>query len=451
MSCTNCTGTSSFSLPNLQNICSSGVKTDTMDVVYTGPILSCIGVQPNTCLQDIIQSINTKVCQSVGDYTQYNFNCLEVLYPPITNEEEFVFAITDYACKLSDRVDDLENTLNTEITNIQTQIDNIVSPGLVSNCPSLVIYDINSTLDQIITAQTNAICSINANLSLTGVLWSKCYTVTTPPITIVDGFNEVINQICLTKAAISTGGLLPTFDNTGTCLSAPTATDSLVDTIIKIRSRLCLTPTFVAANLPVSTCVQFSGASTLEQVIAAQNNQIDQVSTQSIRGASSQFVLTPIDPSQPCLGRTIALNTSVIDRNVASNSADTTPGTLFDKLQAGTNFNLDFSTTPGKVILNATGAALSDEKVKATSTDPSSGYLDSKLIGDSSDPIIQIAVTSLTSSLRVTPSLDLTALATALLDTIQNNTTLKAKFCEITNSCPVACSVPTNVSVTFQS
>jgi len=453
MSCTNCSGTSSFSIPTTQSIkpCSNGMF-DARCIVYTGPSLSCINVDTNTCLQDIIQSINSKVCQAVGDYTQYNFNCLSSEFI-ITNEGEFVDAITQYVCNLSTRIDNLEITVQNNYNDLTTQINTIKNPGLTSPCPTIVIYDETSSLDQILTAQSTAICNLNSSLSLTGVDWDKCYTPTSTPTNIIEGFNELLNQICLTKQSTGGGGVLPTFDNTGTCLSSPTASDSLVDTIIKIRTRLCQTPTFNASNLTPSACVQFSGASTLEEVIDAQNNQITQISQQSIRQISTDFTITPVDSTQPCLGMKLGLNSSVQDRRVASNAADTSPGTLQDKLQQGTNITLDYATTPGKVIINATGGSQTDEKVKATSTDPTAGYLNTKIVGDTSDPVIQTSIIPQTTNVKVTSSINMEELVKAILEVLEDPTTdptIKQRFCAIVSSCPVACAAPTNASVSFQ-
>lgn len=453
MSCTNCSGTSSFTTPNVQSVnsCSNGIF-DSRCSVYTGPYLSCINVQPNTCLQDVIQSINSKVCQVIGDYTQYNFNCLSSHYT-ITNEEEFVDAITQYVCNITTRIDGLEIIVQNNYTDLSNKINEIRNPGLTSPCPTFVVYDPNSSLNQILTAQSTAICNIHNSLSLTGVNWSLCYNPISTPVNIIEGFNEVISQICLTKAAIESGITLPTFDNTGTCLSSPTANDSLVDTVVKIRTRLCQTPTFNASNLLPSACVQFSGTNTLEEVINLQNSQITLVSQQSIRQATTDFVLTPIDNTQPCLGMRLGLNPTVQDRKVASNAADTTPGTLEDKLQSGSNITLDY-TTPGKVIINSSGGSQTDEKVKVNSLDPSAGYLDTKIVGDTSSVVIQTTIVNQPNNIKIVPSLNINELLKAILDILEDPTTdpsIKHRFCAIVSSCPVACSAPTNASVSFQS
>lgn len=448
MGCTNCSQpTASFSIPFMQNQTSSQ-GLDARNVVYTGPDLLCLNISTNSCLQDIVQSIDAKVCQFVGDYSQYNFHCLSSLYS-ITDEGSFVSAITDYSCNTRTQVASLTTLITNNQNTTNAALTAITSPNLTSPCSSIV-YGTNSTLKQVITAQSNAICSINTSLALTGVVWNNCFTVTTTPTTIVQGFTEVLNQICLVKASIATAGISPTFNNTGTCLANPTSSDSLVDTILKIRTRLCNTSTFLASNLNSSTCVAFNSSSTLEGVINSQNSVIDSISLNSIRAASSDFVITAIDASNPCLGKTIALNTGVVDRKVALNSSDVTPGTLFDKVVQGTNVTLDFGTTnPGKLTISATGGAANDEKVKVNSSDTTAGYLEDKLDGDSSTGITVSTNTISNSTIQITAVLDFSVIAEEVLNAIAADVNLKALFCNLVSSCPVACAAPSNASVTL--
>src|SRR5690606_25556383 len=56
-----------------------------------------------------------------------------------------------------------------------------------------------------------------------------------------------------------------------------------------------------------------------------------------------------------CNGRTVSLLPGIIsgDRFVAATTGDTVPGTLADKLQAGTNVTFDVSD-PEKLVINST-------------------------------------------------------------------------------------------------
>jgi hypothetical protein len=124
---------------------------------------------------------------------------------------------------------------------------------------------------------------------------------------------------------------------------------------------------------------------------------------------------------------------------------------------AGTNLALDYSTTPGKVIINATGGGGTGAgTVLADNTDSTQGYLIDKL---------EVGTAGL--GITVTPTLDTTdsddhkvsfvvnvnpvTLFTALLTALSNDSGLKALFCAAINSCPSPCSAAMNVQVTYQS
>jgi hypothetical protein len=276
--------------------------------------------------------------------------------------------------------------------------------------------------------------------------WDQCFTIVgDPPATIVEGFNTVLSQICQIKE--SGGGTIPTFDNTGSCLASPTTTDTLVDTISKIKTRLCATPTFNASNLGSFSCIQFSPNASLEAVLISAFTQLNDVSTSSIRGVTTDFVLTNIDNSAPCLGKRLGLNLTNLDRKVASNPSDTTPGTLADKLQAGTNLTLDFITTPGKVIFNATGGTSLDEKVKVNSVDSSAGFLQEKIVGSTDTISISVQSYNNDTQLRLSANIDIAAMIDLILDGISSNEESKTKFCTLISSCPSPCDPPTNVQI----
>lgn len=456
MACQNCnnpTAPVSVLVPGCPN-CGSGcsdsicsIVVDSSCIVYTGPNLTCIQADTNTCLELILQKIDAQVCAVIGDYSGYNLGCLRSSYT-INTAQQFAESISAFTCQLRTDFDTFVSTTYTDaISDLQDQIDSIDVPAIIS-CAAVGVVNTDTVaeaLDKLAISQ----CNMLSSLDLSSVDWDMCYTVITPPTTIVDAFGVVLTQICQTKAAISTS-VLPTFDNTGTCLGTPTASDSLVDTVIKIRTRLCAVPTFSAANLADATCVIFNGSSTLEDVIDAQNLVIDDVSVGSIRAASTDFVLAAIDPDQPCLGKTISLNTAVVDRKVALNDADLSPGTLFDKVAQGANITLDFGTiNAGKLTISSSAGAVNDEKVKATATDPTAGYLDGKLTGGSNGGITIGVSASSPGLLAIAPNVNFEALIDAIFDELEDNEVLRARFCALKDLCPSPCDAASNVQITY--
>jgi len=449
MPCQNCNSSSgSFSLPTNLNVNTcDDVYYDSQCIVYSGPNLTCMGVSTNTCLQDILQNIDTKICQNVGDYSQYNFNCLASQYV-INTEADFVDAITDYTCTINTN---LQTVINTTIpnlqTNLQNQINAIKNPNLSSPCSSIV-YGTSSTLNQVITAISNSVCTLYTNISdISTANWNTCYSVPVPPTTLVGAFNILISQICDIK---NTSTALPVFNNTTSCLPSPGATDTLVDTINKIKTRLCQTPTY-NPGVYTSSCVQISGATTLDQLNQAILARIDALSQNIVNiFDSGDFTVTNVDNTDLCLGKKVALSSpSSQDRFVASTTSDSSPGTLQDKLVQGSNVTLDYVTTPGKVIINSTATGtVDDHKVMTLSSDPTPDYLGNKVEGAVVGPLA-ITTTIVANKVRISPVVDLEALWYALIDEANGNPILKQAICTFVNSCPIACVAPTNVSATY--
>lgn len=453
-----CTNTNSQSLGyypnttgcvNCPSPCPEGCDAkDASCVLYTGAPLNCVGADSNTNLEVILQLIDSKVCTTLGDFSGYNFYCL-INSGPINTQQQFVERISQFACQTRTDFDTFTSTTYVNgLSNLQTQINSLNNPGITS-CAEL---NINSSDDQnvVLTKLSNGACAIYDAIDPSSANWSQCFTlVGDAPANIVEGFNTVLDQICQLKNGGASASL-PTFNNVGSCLATPvTATDSLVDTVNKIKIRLCLSPTFNAANLTAATCVSYSSSSTLEQVLNATISQVNTLSTETIRGFNnSQFIVTPIDSSQPCLGNKISLAVANIDRLVALNSADLTPSTLDNKFVAGTNVTLDFGVAnTGKVTINATGGSSADEKVKVNSTDTTADYLQNKIVGSTDMVSINVFPFNSDSQLKVSANLDLEAIIDSIIQELTDNEELKIKFCTLISSCPSPCDPPTNVQV----
>lgn len=425
---------------------------DSSCIAYTGPNLTCIGVTTNICLETILQKIDVLLCTpGGGNYSGYNLGCLRDTYT-INTAQNFAEAISDFVCNLRSDFDSfVSGDFNTAITNLQNQINDILTPGITS-CPAVDIEN-SDDLNTVLSKLAGAACNIYDLIDPSTANWAQCFTlIGLPPANIVEAFNKVIDYICTVQSSVVAGGL-PTFNNVGTCLPSPGADDSLVNTISKIITRLCQTPTFNANNLTPVSCVQFSGASTLEDVLNSINNQLNQVSLLSIRAVDpAYFTLVDIDPLEPCLGKRLNLTGNIQDRFVALNNSDVSPGTLLSKIAAGTNITLDFGiANPGKLTISATGGAISDEKVKVTAGDPTADYLAAKLVGGSQSATgISISLPLVGSSqVQIQPAINLSVLIPAILDEIGADPTLKEAFCALVASCPSPCDAPSNVSVQY--
>lgn len=439
------------------NQCSTATNSCTTDIrtmSYNGPVLPCSNIATGTNMEDVLIAFDTKLCAVTGNYATYNKACLDD-GGAITTEQQFVEQISSFVCNLRSDYDTFVGvTFEAYKTSVTANFSAINNPNLTS-CVAVGIVPTDS-LTQVLNKLHTAICDIHStHLSFSSVNWSQCFTSSVPS-SLPEALDILIDQICLVKTEVAgAGGALPTFNNTSSCLETPTATDSLVDTVTKIRTRLCQTPTFDINNLTWACVTKPSNTATdLQGAFQAILNKLSTIS-QNLPVFSSDFQVAPVNASDPCLGKSISLSPGggVTDRYVAVSGLDTSPGTLVQKLQAGTGITLDTTTTPGQMIINSSGGSGNDEKVKTSSSSASAGYLVDKIVAQSNSfgIVPSISNDTVADTLVISNVINLGILADQLLEYIKGDTALMAKFCELKNECPSPCGGPTNVTVTYVS
>lgn len=426
--------------------CKSGAVVDSTCVLYTGPALPCTAIATNSNLEDILVAFDQALCAAVGDYSTYNVGCLA----PITTQQEFVEAISDFVCQTRT---DLDTFTGTTFPNYQDAVDSrfvaIEVPGITCATASVINTD---TLQTVLNKYCTKFGAINSLLDVSGADWNACYVVSPLPSTPREGFDTLISQICQLKNS-GGSGTLPIFNNVGSCLPAPlTTTDTLVSTVNKIKTRLCQTPTF-DINALTWTCITKPSSTTTDLQDAFQS-VLTKLATliQNFPTFSGDFTVDNVDPMDPCQGKTISLSSSpYVDKYVAATSADPSPGTLQDKLLAGTNITLDYVTTPGKAIISSSAGATADEKVKSYNADPSAGYLINKVNGvlGSFGITITTNLNVTTNQVDLSASLDPLTFITAMAAAASDSPEILAAWCSINAQCPSPCSTPTNVEVTY--
>lgn len=451
MACTNCTQTTANITGFVSADCTSldPCSLDAGCVVYTGPTLNCSTITKGDTLNIILQKIDPLLCAATGDYSTYNTYCLA----PISTQQEFVESISNFVCTLRNDFDEfIDSTFPAYQGIVNSRFINLEVPGIVCASASVINTD---TLQQVLNKYCTKFGSIDTALNISSVDWNQCYVVSPTPTTLTQAFNVLIDQICLLKTAVESGGAsLPTFNNVGSCLPAPlTASDTLVDTVNKIKTRLCQTGTIDTTTLSWGCTTQPSGAQNLQDTLQNILTRITAIS-QSLPTVfdSGDFTVTNVDNSNLCLGKNIALATpSVQDRFVASTTSDLSPGTLQQKVTAGSNITLDFLTTPGQMIINSTGGS-STFTVKSDISDPGPGFLDAKIAtGIISSGVQVIPVLDSTNHLiRLNTSVNPVTLFLTLINAISTDQGLKDAFCAAVSSCPSPCSPPTNVIVTYE-
>lgn len=440
MSCITCTPSTPipfsaqyFYNQQCENTCttSSGTCCNTANTLYTGPALACSGIEAGDTLDAVIQKLDEQVCSITGDYSTYQFNCLETWCGcTITTEAEFVDNITAYACEIATNLANFTTTafpLYQEA--ISSRINDVDVPGITCATASITP---TSTLNEILTAYCTQITNIKAAINVSSVNWAQCFTVGSPPSTVIGGFDLLVDQICEVKATASAAAVLPVFNNTAyTCLTSPGATDTLVSTITKILDVLCTAALFDPAN--IDWACTGSGPADLEAGVQQIVDSVD-ILLKNNATYSGDFIVAATDGGDPCAGVTISLATPINqDRFVASNATDTSPGPLVDKLTAGPNITVDDTTTPGQIIISSTGDTY---KVKANTADTTTDYLDEKVAGDT-DGVITITTAYDAGPEKVifTPSIDTEALMELLFSTIEGSVAWKARFCSLVSTC----------------
>lgn len=452
MPCTNCIQTTGFVTGYNPAACTSipDCYVNAGCVVYTGPALNCSGIATNDPLDIMLQKIDPLLCASTGDYSTYNTYCLA----PISTQKQFVESISNYVCTLNTSFNTFTNTTfpayQTTVTNAIAAVNN---PGITCAVAAVTSAD---SLPTILNKYCTIITTIANSINMASVSWSSCYTVSPAPTTVVGGFNTLISQICLLKSQVGTGSALPTFNNASNCLSG-TTTDSLVTTIGLITTRLCNTGTLNTSTITWGCVTQPTGTNNLQDSIQNIVTQLTTVNKATPFQWSADFTVTNVDNSNLCLGQKVALATpSTQDRFVAATTGDSSPGTLQQKVGAGTGIGLDFISTPGQMIISYTGASgTGDHKVLTDSADGTPDYLLNKIEGSSPTYGVTLTPTldAANSSHKVALSIgiDLVTLFTALLQAVSTDSGLQTLFCNTVNTCPSPCSAPSNVTVTYSS
>lgn len=450
MSCVNCSSdnifTGSFNQIPSTNCCDSNFSSATGCIVYDGPNLPCTLVQTGESLNTVLSKMDTVICQATGNYALYNTFCLDDV-TPITTEKQFVETISQFVCLLRSEFDTfVGSTFPAYQDVVDGRFDAIEQPEIT--CTSAGVVDTDS-LKVLLGKYCTKFSQIDSFIDISTVIWNDCFTVPIPPTNLSQAFNLLVDQICQIATAQTT---LPTFNNVGSCLPPPlTATDSLEDTVNKLKIKVCTQPTF-DINTLVWTCVTKPSTTTTNLQAAFQTvlTELAAIKQNFPTFSLANFNVANVDNGDPCLGKLITLAAGVSpDEKVKATPADTLPGTLQDKLVAGTAITLDYGAVTGKVVINSTGGSSTDEKVKTDSTDPTAGFLDAKIVGGTSPLGISISASPnlTTHQIEIIPNVSTTAFITNILSAIKADETLKALFCEIVSMCPSPCSGAQNIQV----
>lgn len=409
---------------------------DARCIAYTGPNLSCSGIETNDSLETVIQKIDEQICSVTGDYSSYQFNCLIDWWgESIATESEFVDAITSYTCEITENLESFTGVdFPAYQSSVQARFTSIEGPGITCTAAGVTTAD---SLETILSKYCTAFGDFDSSISLVGVDWDQCFTVTTPPTTIAEAFSLVIDQICQVESA---GASLPTFNNSANCL-AGTSTDSLETTVDAIITRLCDTDTFDASALTFGCVSTETNLQDTVQSVITEVSGLMQVKPTF----SSDFVVVATDGGDPCAGVTVSLATPINqDRLVAVDGSDSSPGTLITKLTAGSGITLTNNGT--NLQISSSGTTDTFEVKAASDGSDTEGFLEDKLNGGTATGItITTSYNSSTEQIDIVPSINPATLFTYLLEQLDGDSELYDLFCSKIANCPSPCDAPTDV------
>jgi len=418
---------------------------------YTGPNLPCSSIRTNDSLEDILIKVDQKICSISGNYSLYDTSCLGLV---INTEQDFVEGISEYACNLTTTLDTFINTTFENFrSNTQATLDTLNALGIT--CTSAGINP-NDGITGVINKFCVTFSDLYSKINLSTVDWDAVYTGSSTPTNIAEGFDNVIAQIFTLKNELGLGtdpSGLPSFNNAASCLSGGTTNDSLVTTVNLLKARACAVPAFDINNLTWDCITKPSSvANNLQAAFGALLAKVN-ILTKNNLTFSADFIVGQTDGGDVCAGKTVSLApASQQDKWVAVNGADADPGTLQEKLEAGSGISFDVSSSPGKFIINSTGGTGGgdDSLVKVRSADPVASYLQDKMeAGTNSTGITTVVSTNNgNNKMTINNAVDFGIVWTQLLNYLNANPSAKSSFCAMVNSCIPSTTTTTTTSTT---
>lgn len=158
-----------------------GDTTNAKCVFYSGPNLSCSGVNTSDSLEFAMQKFDEKLCTTVGDVSTYNLYCLRDEFSPNTQQD----VSEAIAYKLCTNAYNIEQFTETTFVNYQSAVDSrfeaLEYPQVTCSSAFITPTASLSLVFSRICAKLTALTSAD---SIAGVTWDNCYSVAVTPTTV---------------------------------------------------------------------------------------------------------------------------------------------------------------------------------------------------------------------------------------------------------------------------
>lgn len=421
---------------------------DASYIIYTGIPTSIIPITPGQNLELILQNIDAAINahNTAPDYSTYSLGCMRGSYT-INTTQQFAEATAAMLCSgLISATTFIGTTYPADQAIITSAISALQIPGLTYSPLSITNTDpVNTIFTKIFTGWTANATALSNALYPTNTSWSY---LSATPVTLAAAFTDIIYHQQSQDTAISARQLtIPTFDNTGNCLSGG-ATDSIYDTVSTVISYICSLPVYTSSDLSWSGCISQGGD--LESDIQSILDYTTAIAPNIVIGAGTG--LTHISLGA-CAGAHLAVDTTWSGLyKVMSRTSDTTPDYLYNKLQQGTGVVFSIVNPGANELVEVSVPAISNiGQVIVNSSDPAIGYIQDKIpsaVGDWG-----IAIQSYPSSdntkLNLVPTIvDPAVFISNIMTYLSSDPNLLAQFCALQTQCAgCTCAAPTGLTV----
>ena len=130
----------------------------------TASKLTCVGIPNGTNIKTILEKFDEKLCSITAlNYSTYDLSCLRDSYNILTNKQ-FAEAVAREVCLNKSNLTTFNQTLTTEITQLNTSLQSVLFPNIIDNC--LLGIEQTDSLSTVLQKILGKLCEI-INLNFT--------------------------------------------------------------------------------------------------------------------------------------------------------------------------------------------------------------------------------------------------------------------------------------------
>jgi hypothetical protein len=373
--------------------------TDTSD-------LTCLSLSNGISLTEILEAIDTKLCQNLPSIPSYSLPCLRNDYV-INNFQQFAEAVDDEFCTIRFELENLININKNDIANLSTLVSSIFTP-VIATCGTIGIVAGDSIIT-ILQKYANTICNIQAT----------CCSDNSPSIVATSSQSILFTTSGLknhnitgsVKISSVANNILQVYPDGLYCsVTVPNYTQVL--SFNSLTNTISLSNGGGSITLNADIDNQLLSFNCVSKILTiSKGNSVDL----SCLAGSGSITETPL----------VVVDTPTINF--------TTSGTSGHILTGDVIVNGLISPNANNTIVNpGNGLFSSDEKVKLNNLDSTTGYLETKLAGK-----INSLITTIVSSNNTTHKAEFESVldVAALLNTISTTPAFLTTFTNMVKGC----------------